>query len=288
MVVARLKDAKELTLNRLYPTNELSAKATDALEVASDELTYDDECDRSFLETKVDRGLYEAWAALRELRARKLYRPETWEEYCKRRFGYGRDSADLKIFAADVVDELEKMPTIGRHFLPTSDRQVRNMRGLTADECRQVWLDSVEEARGKVPSGRVVKSIVKRLKERTPTPNPYRPGEVCQIVAKGNGQLRSLSGCWGIVLETSAFSCCIRTHDGDYPAVKLENLESFDYTDTECQEVQQISSRINQLRMHDLESAAMGVLESLGKLKRSPLTRLEEKMLGLLEEECLS
>lgn len=288
MVVARIEGAREeLTPNILHP-NERQNKAIDALIVESDELTYDDERSRSFLETKVDRGLYEAWAALRELRVRKLYRPKTWEEYCKRRFGYGRDPADLKVFAADVVDELEKMPTNGRQILPTSDRQVRNMRGLTPDEYRQVWLESVESSGGKVPSGRVVKSIVERIKERTPTPNPYRQGEICQIVAKGNRELRLLSGCWGIVLNAGALSCCIRTWNGDYPAVKPENLESFDYTDTECREAQQICSRITRLRTHDLESAAMGVLEGLGRLKRSRLTSLEEKILGLLEEEYLS
>lgn len=253
-----------------------------------DELTPEEERDRLLLETKVDRGSYQAWAALRELRVRKLYRPQTWDKYCKSRFSFGDDTADLKIFAAEVVDELEKIPTICREIMPTKESQVRSLRCLSPNKYAQAWLLSVEEAGHRVPSGRIVKGVVDRIKERAPAPNPHYKGEVCFVIAKDNPELKGLSGCWGIVLEVYNHSCCVRTWNGDKSAVKPENLKSLDYTDIERACAQRICDRITRLRTCDrLESAAIGVLEGLGRLKRAQLTSLEEKMLKLLEEEYL-
>ena len=44
------------------------------------------------------------------------------------------------------------------------------------------------------------------------------------------------------------------------------------------------SDRISRLYSPDMESAARGVLKSLGELKRPYLTILEENLLGVLEE----
>jgi len=73
-----------------------------------EELTVEEAAQRHRLELKVERAFYEAGLALRELRDRRLYRSthKSWQAYCKSRFGYGRDSADLKILAAAVVEEI--------------------------------------------------------------------------------------------------------------------------------------------------------------------------------------
>ncbi|WP_375502571.1 hypothetical protein [uncultured Nostoc sp.] len=55
---------------------------------------------------------------------------------------------------------------------------------------------AVEEAGGKVPSGRIVKDIVQRIMERTRVPNTYHLGEVCQVLAKDNPELRGKGECW--------------------------------------------------------------------------------------------
>ncbi|MHC5771287.1 MAG: hypothetical protein ACYTXI_38150 [Nostoc sp.] len=73
--------------------------------------------------------------------------------------------------------------------------------------------------------------------------------------------------------------------DGQY-TVRIDHLKSLNYLDSECQQMQLISDRINRLRDNEnLEEAARGVLKHLGELKRSYLTAVEEKLLSVLESE---
>ena len=51
--------------------------------------------------------------------------------------------------------------------LPTSERQVRPLAKLEPSQQREVWQQAVAEAGGKVPSNRLVKSLVDQIKERT-------------------------------------------------------------------------------------------------------------------------
>jgi hypothetical protein len=152
------------------------------VEVMTDELTPEEERERLFLERKVERAFYEAGKALRELRDRRLYRSthNTFEEYCRERFGFTRMAASYKIAAAVVVDNLStiglqnsEMRTIGLQILPTTERQVRPLTQLEPSQQREVWQQAVEEAGGKVPSSRLVKDIVQRIRERTRVPIPY-------------------------------------------------------------------------------------------------------------------
>ncbi len=93
------------------------------------QLSVEEERDRLQLERRVERAFYEAGIALKELRDRRLYRSthKTFEEYCRARFGYGRDAAYLKIGAAEVYENLHQiMPTNCRQIpLPTNEHQLR-------------------------------------------------------------------------------------------------------------------------------------------------------------------
>ena len=139
------------------------------------ELTEQEISDRLHLERKVERAFFEAGKALAELRDRKLYRSthKTFEEYCKQRFGYTRIAASYKIAAATVMDNLltnglqkeeiatdelqtPKMLTNGLQILPNNERQVRPLVSLEPEVQREAWQKAVEEAGGKVPSGRIV------------------------------------------------------------------------------------------------------------------------------------
>ncbi|WP_157816866.1 hypothetical protein [Nostoc flagelliforme] len=77
-------------------------------------------------------------------------------------------------------------------------------------------------------------------------PIPNQIGEVCQILTKDNPELRGKGGCWAIVSAVNDFSCTVRMWDGEY-AVGLQHLKSFNYLPAECQQVQEISDRINQV-----------------------------------------
>jgi len=250
----------------------------------------------------VERAFFEAGKALTELRDRRLYRSThpTFEEYCKERFGFERRHPYRLIEAAGVVDNLIKMCPIWTHFeidddpatvhsdqrqiLPTSEGQVRPLTKLEPQEQQEVWLTAVEVAGGKVPTGRIVKDVVQRIMERTQVPNTYQLGEVCQILAKDNPELRGKGGCWAIVSAVNEFSCIVRMWDGEY-TVGLQHLKSCDYLPAECEQMQVICDRVSRVYSSALEESVQRFLEMLGKVNRAYLTALEEKLLSLLELE---
>lgn len=79
-----------------------------------------------------------------------------------------------------------------------------------------------------MPTGRIVKDVVQRITERTKVPNTYQLGEVCQIFAKDNLELRGKGGCWGMVARVNDFSCTVKSWDGEY-TVALQHLKSYNY-----------------------------------------------------------
>jgi hypothetical protein len=260
------------------------------------ELTEEEQRDRLHLERKVERAFFEAGKALTELRDRRLYRSthKTFEDYCRDRFGHSRQQSNYLIAAAGVYENLttigcqnvanQNLTTNRSQILPTSERQVRPITKLEPQEQQEVWLTAVELAGGKVPTGKIVKDVVQRIMERTQVPNTYQIGEVCQILAKENPELRGKGGCWGIVSAANEFSCTLRAWDGEY-TVGLQHLKSYNYLPAECQQMQVICDRINRVCSSGLEESVQRFLESLGKLNRAYLTELEEKLLTVLESE---
>ncbi|MBG1258057.1 hypothetical protein, partial [Nostoc commune] len=231
-----------------------------------------------------------------ELRDRRLYRSthKTFEEYCRDRFAHSRQQSNYLIAAAGVYENLttigcqnmadENLTTNGTQILPTSERQVRSMTKLEPQEQQEVWLRAVELAGGKVPTGRIVKDVVQRIMERTKVPNTYQLGEVCQILAKDNPELRGKGGCWGIVNHVGEFSCTVKLWDSEY-TVGLQYLKSYNYLPAECEQMQVICDRISRVYSDSLEETVKNLLQLLGKVNRPYLTAVEEKLLTLLESE---
>lgn len=81
-----------------------------------------------------------------------------FEEYCRDRFDFTRSTARYLIGAAEVVNNL-KCEQIVNTF-PTKESQCRPLHGLTPELQREVWLEAVKKANGKVPSARIVKSVL--------------------------------------------------------------------------------------------------------------------------------
>ncbi|MBD2459226.1 hypothetical protein H6G80_34970 [Nostoc sp. FACHB-87] len=290
------------SVNSKKDTFDLEHPATATITVTAieiPELTDDELRDRLHLERKVERAFFEAGKALAELRDRRLYRSthRTFEEYCKDRFSYTHRHVNYLIAASLVVDNIkmgtngsqneepDEMGTNGSQILPTNERQVRPLITLEPQQQQEVWQTAVKEAGGKVPSGRIVKDVVQRIMERTKVPNTYRVGEVCQILAKDNPDLRGKGGCWCIVTHVGEFSCTLKTWDGEL-TVGVQHLKSFDYLPDECQQMQEVCDRIMRLReSENLEEAAKAVLKYLGEVKRPYLTDVEKKLLSVIEQE---
>ncbi|BAY41302.1 hypothetical protein NIES2111_56980 (plasmid) [Nostoc sp. NIES-2111] len=288
-----LVQSTEDVLDQENPAN--ATITVNAVEVP--ELTEQEQSDRLHLERKVERAFFEAGKALAELRDRRLYRSthRTFEEYCRERFGHSRQQSNYLIAAAEVYENLttigcqnvvnEDLTTNRTQILPTTERQVRPLTNLEPQKQQEVWQQAVEEAGGKVPSGRIVKDVVQRIMESTQAPNPYRIGEVCQFVVKDNPELRGMGGCWCIISHVGQFSCTVTAWNGEY-TVRTDHLKPIDYSDSECRQMREICDRIWKLwKNGKLEAPAQAVLKCLGELKRPYLTEFEEKLLSVIEAE---
>lgn len=254
--------------------------------IGSSELTVDEEQERDYLEKLVDRAFYSAGKALQTLRDKKLYRSthKTFEEYCFSRFNYNSSRTYQLMDAADVVDNLKKVPQIVE-VLPTAEGQVRPLVKLDFDTRRLAWKLAVEEVNGKVPPGRVVKDIVDKIRSRTKLPNPYRVGEVCLILPKDNPDLRGKAGCWCIVTHVGDFSCTIETWDNEY-VVKIEHLKSLEYTGSDCEFMGELLKRLRRLyQLPNHDSSIDWQLAGLGKQTQAWLTPIQEKVLNTIEQE---
>ncbi len=274
------------------PTKDNPQSVTiDVAAVEVPELTEEEQRDRLHLERKVERAFYEAGKALTELRDRRLYRSthRTFEEYCKDRFGYSRDAAYLKISATAVYENIQKfLPTIGRQIpMPTNERQLRPLAKAELEPNKQasVWEQAVDQAGGKVPSGRVVKDVVDRIREKTKVPNPYYLGEICVIQPKDNPELRGKSGCWGVITYVGDYSCSIQTWDGDYTA-KVEHLKSLELLEEDCKFMEQLCMRLRRLyEVASRDEAVDWLLQGLGKQAKPYLSSLQSKLLVAVERE---
>ena len=247
-----------------------------------EELTEDEEKERHRLELKVERAFYEAGTALRQLRDGRFYRSthKTFEAYCRDRFGFTRRRPYQLIDAANVM---ENLCTIGTQILPSSERQIRDLIELDPKEQCKVWQQAVEQADGKVPTGRIVKGIVEQLKEKP----LIKASDFCSvgdafILTRLEGAERKYNGCWAIASDLRDFTVVVDVYDGDI-AVKPENLNPIDLPDVRHQ-LPQTLKRIKRLRRVSLlDRGAYYVLEGLGR--QIYLTDLEEKLLSFLEQE---
>jgi len=247
----------------------------------AEELTEDEEKERHRLELMVERAFYHAGTALRFLRDKRLYRSthRTFEEYCRERFGMQRAYPYRLIDAAAVVDNLSP---IGDK-LPTTESQCRPLARLDVDEQCEVWQQAVCEAGGKIPTGRVVKDIVQRLKEKPLT----LARDFCSIgdvftLTRLEGVERKYNGCACIAKELRDFTVVVDVHDNTL-TVRSENLQPIDSPDARKQ-LPQTLKRIRRLRsIGSLDRGACNVLKDLGQ--QIYLTDFEDKLLTFMEQE---
>jgi hypothetical protein len=266
-----------LSVSELSEEEAISVPAVYVLE----ELTEAEVAELHRLELRVERAFCEAGTALREIRDKRLYRSthRTFEEYCQERFQFNRKAAHFKIAAATVFENLS---TNGRQILPTSERQVRELATLNSFEQCQVWDEAVQEAGSKVPSGRIVKGIVERLKSK-----PLRtasdfcsPGDVFTLI-RLEGEQRKYNGCWAISSHINDFTILVDVHDGTI-LVKPENLKPIDEPDVRRQ-LPQTLKRIRRLRnVGLLDRGVYNVLDDLGR--QTYLTDFEDDLLTFIEQ----
>ncbi|MDF5723000.1 MAG: hypothetical protein PUP91_21505 [Rhizonema sp. PD37] len=269
-------------------STSISVSDIDTVVDVLSELTEDEKADRHRLELKIERSFYEAGCALRELQKRRLYRSthKTFEHYCRDRFNYSRDTAYLKIAAVAVYDNIQEfLPTNGRQIpMPTSERQLRDLASSKFEPKVQAaaWLQGVEAANGKIPTGRIIKGIIEKLKDKplSLATNFCQVGDVF-ILTKLEGTERKYNGCWALSVALNDFTVEVDVHDTTL-SVKPENLNRIDSTEVHHQ-LPQTLLRIKRLRSSGmLDRSAYTLLESLGR--QTYLTPVESGLLQWLEK----
>jgi len=103
-------------------------------------------------EAIIERGLktfVEVGNALLAIREGKLYRYregyDTFEDYCRDRWGFSAERARLLMRGAETVRNLSETPTIVG-VLPINEGQVRPLAQLEPEQQRTVWQQAVETA----------------------------------------------------------------------------------------------------------------------------------------------
>lgn len=118
-------------------------------------------------EAVITRGMQtflEVGSALLAIRDNRLYREQhgTFEDYIKQRWPeIGRRRAYQLIGAAEVTANVNH----GSLPAPENERQARPLTPLPADQQREAWERAVERSEGGQPTGRVVKAVVREMRQ---------------------------------------------------------------------------------------------------------------------------
>jgi len=152
------------------------------------------------LEATIERGMQtfvEVGLALMEIRDGRLYRAEygTFEEYCRERWGWGRNYTNKLIASAEVIENLGTTVPI----LPATERQARPLAALEPEQQREAWERVLETApNGKITAAIVTQAAKEIRQERTEQRRQERIEKIVQI-AQGNTDLAETVTLYPIV-----------------------------------------------------------------------------------------
>jgi hypothetical protein len=167
----------------------------------------------------------EVGRALYAIKKANLHRGqyESFDEYCRECFQYGRNYAYRLIDAASVVDVL----TIVNTTLPKNEAQVRPLVGLKPDHARTAWVKAVASANGDPVTARLVKQEAAKFVKTKPDGFPRKqPGnrkgskrkaalkEALRLLDKIQDAVRELKGAeLTLELLNQARNCLLELHD---------------------------------------------------------------------------
>ncbi|PSB31365.1 hypothetical protein [Chlorogloea sp. CCALA 695] len=278
-----LESRKELASYSEEVVVTVEAVVTTVQEIG--ELSQDEEKERHRLELKVERAYYEAGSALRELKDKRLYRSthRTFDAYCQERFGLSSRHSYRLIEAANVVNNLKEFCDQFGHILPAKESVCRSLTIFQPNQQIFAWQQILQETGGKHPTGKQVKGIVERLKEKP----LVKASDFCTIgdafiLTRLEGAERKYNGCWAIAFEVRDFTIAVDVYDREL-AVKPENLNPIDLPDVRRQ-LPETLKRIKRLRNNAemLDRGVYHALEGLGRQRY--LTDFEEKLLTFMEQ----
>jgi hypothetical protein len=125
-----------------------------------------------------------AGAALAEMRDSRLYRDdhESFDDYCRSRWGMGASRARQLISAAEVTSNIGSVTIV----TPANEAQTRPLASLSADEQRDAWKESVDTAKdGKVTAKHVENVVRRRVGNEDPSRWTSLPNDIQRKVKSG-------------------------------------------------------------------------------------------------------
>jgi hypothetical protein len=132
--------------------------------------------------------------ALMHIRDERLYREHhaTFEAYCQDKWGMVASRARQLISAAGIAKNLKSVTTGNT---PESERVVRPLAGLPAEEQREVWESVTEKA--KEENRKVTAKDVEMVVEERSQPSEHKPELKIESMDLANKAIHILSGMKG-------------------------------------------------------------------------------------------
>lgn len=130
-------------------------------------------------ERTIERGLatfVDVGTALAEIRDDRLYRAQydTFEDYCRRRWGLTRSRAYQMMEAASVVQNF------GHGQAPETESQARELARVPAEQRAEVWQQTIERTDGK-PTAAAIRETYRP--DPPPAPDPL-PAEIAEQIER--------------------------------------------------------------------------------------------------------
>lgn len=110
------------------------------------------------------------------IRDARLYRAshETFEDYCRDRWGMSRGRANQLVRAAQTVAALDTTVST-----PESEAQLRPLAPLDPPQQREAWSEAVASAPNGKPTAKDVAKAAERIAPRQPDPDPSPEADDC-------------------------------------------------------------------------------------------------------------
>jgi DNA-binding NarL/FixJ family response regulator len=146
-------------------------------------------------ERLIEQGIRTFWRvgqALKTVRDKRLYRERypTFDQYCQKRWGLGRQYAYRMIDGAAVIEDLSP---IGDSMLPANEAQVRPLTRLKdPEERRTVWREVLAAAPETPVTAALVRRVV-QLRLPQPPPHPVSPTVEPMSVAEAEQYILALA-----------------------------------------------------------------------------------------------
>ncbi len=258
------------------------------------------------LETTVRKGLtilrqtfFEVALALSEIKRRKLYSLKGYSNYttyCIEEWKLNKTYAYDLLKAAEVVTNLipqienssETFSAIAEklnYTLPQNESQCRQLSKIKDPQLqKQAWDQVIEScSEGKI-TAQAIEQVVKQMQSKTQLKQPLdvpTSGTIIRIVGN-NPDLKSLSGCWGIVTQVQEYSCNIETCLGNAETIHPQYLMVLREIEDDTAVV--ILNRVRKINQSNhINYTVRNLLQEIATLPRPQLNEWQEFYLSATE-----